>query len=182
MKLLSHLKLCVGMIFAGSLPAMYAVAVEPSPTHLVFASDPKFPSSEKSDSREDESAADTETRSRWLIDAQYSSIADFRTQSGGAAAVPVMINGNLTAFGRDSERSYIKAVLQNKLGNVYDYGLGNHDYDFNVATCSDCAAGSVDDLDTGEKCRTWTSLPGRQASRKPGTEAWRTPGILAMST
>jgi hypothetical protein len=177
MKLLSHLKLCAGMIFAGSLPAMYAVAVEPSPTHLVFASDPKFPSSEKSDSREDESAADTETRSRWLIDAQYSSIADFRTQSGGAAAVPVMINGNLTAFGRDSERSYIKAVLQNKLGNVYDYGLGNHDYDFNVATCSDCAAGSVDDL----KNRYWGKVPNMDlAARASGfTKTWY--GSLAYS-
>ncbi|MEJ5057964.1 MULTISPECIES: metallophosphoesterase family protein [unclassified Pseudomonas] len=176
MKLLNHLQL-VSLLLFGSLPALYAVAAEPSPTHLVFASDPKFPSGEKSDNHEEESAADTETRSRWLIDVQYSSIADFRTQSGGAAAVPVMINGNLTAFGRDSERSYIKAVLQNKLGNVYDYGLGNHDYDFNVANCASCAAGSVDDL----KDRYWGKVPNMDlATRASGlTKTWY--GSLAYS-
>ena len=88
-----------------------------------------------------------------------------------------MINGNLTAFGRDDQRAYIKAVLQNKLGNVYDYGLGNHDYDFNVASCSSCAAGSVDDL----KDRYWGKVRNMDlAARSSGfTKTWY--GSLAYS-
>ncbi|MFJ2365248.1 phosphoesterase [Pseudomonas sp. NPDC087697] len=176
MKLSNNCKLLTFLIVA-CVPAMYSTAADLQPQHLVFASDPKFPSSEKSDSREPESITDKEVRSRWLIDAQYSSIADFRSQSGGAAAVPVMINGNLTASGRDSERSYIHAVLQNKLSNLYDYGLGNHDYDFNVASCTSCAAGSINDL----KDRYWGKVENMDlAARASGlTKTWY--GSLAYS-
>ncbi|WP_237886708.1 metallophosphoesterase family protein [Pseudomonas sp. PGPR40] len=177
MKLSNHSTLLACLILAWSLPTLYAVAADLSPRYIVFASDPKFPSSEKSDNGEIESAANTEERSRWLINTQYSSIADFRTQSGGAATVPVMINGNLTASGLGSQRTYIRTVLQNKLDNVYDYGLGNHDYDLNVASCSSCAAGSVDDL----KDRYWGKLQNMDlAARASGfTKIWY--GSLAYS-
>lgn len=147
------------------------------PRHLVFASDPKFPSSEKSDGGEAHSTSDKEERSRWLIDAQYNSIADFRKQSGGASAVPVIINGNMTASGQPGERAYISTVLQNKLSNLYDYGLGNHDYDFNVGRCASCAAGSVDDL----KVRYWGKVANMDlAARASGlTKTWY--GSLAYS-
>ncbi|MFU2328541.1 metallophosphoesterase family protein [Pseudomonas sp. NFX98] len=158
-------------------PVMHSTANQFQPQHLVFASEPKFPSSEKSDKREPESSADKEARSRWLIDAQYSSIADFRNQSGGATAVPVMVNGNLTASGHNSERAYVHAVLQNKLNNLYDYGLGNHDYDFNVPGCPECAAGSIDDL----KNRYWGKVDTMDlATRASGlTQTWY--GSLAYS-
>lgn len=112
----------------------------------MFASNPNYPSSENSDKGQTESASDKEDRSRWLIDAQYTSIADLRNHFGGASAVPVMINGNMTASGESHQRSYIKAVLQNKLNNLYDYGLGRHDYDTSPSGCRECAAASVDDL------------------------------------
>lgn len=177
MKLLVHLKLLCCLLLGSISSALYAVAADPAPRHIIFASDPKFPSSEKSDNKEVESIADTETRSRWLIDAQYSSIAEFRTQSGGSATIPIMINGNLTAFGQDSQRSYIRAVLQDKLDNAYDYGLGSHDYDFNVASCANCAAGSVEDL----KARYWGKVPSMDlAARSSGfTKTWY--GSLAFS-
>lgn len=158
-------------------PAMHTTASDTSPRHLVFSSSPKFPSSEKSDNGEVESISNKEERSRWLIDAQYTSIADFRKQSGGASAVPVMINGNMTASGQPSERAYINAVLQNKLSNLYDYGLGNHDYDFNVANCAICAAGSIDGL----KDRYWGKVANMDlAARASGlTKTWY--GSLAYS-
>ncbi|WP_178122799.1 hypothetical protein [Pseudomonas sp. S34] len=143
----------------------------------MFAAEPKYPSSEKSDNKEHESAADKEARSLWLINAQYSSIADFRNQLGGAATVPVMINGNLTASGHPGERAYVHSVLQDKLNNLYDYGLGNHDYDFNVAACPDCAAGSVEDL----KNRYWGKVATMDLSARASvfTKTWY--GNLAYS-
>ena len=156
---------------------MPSTANDTSPRHLVFSSNPKFPSSEKSDNGEVESTSNKEERSRWLIDAQYTSIAEFRKQSGGASAVPVMINGNMTASGQPGERAYINAVLQNKLSNLYDYGLGNYDYDFNVANCASCAAGSVEDL----KDRYWGKVTNMDlAARASGlTKTWY--GSLAYS-
>jgi cytolysin (calcineurin-like family phosphatase) len=158
-------------------PVMYAMASQSQPQHLVFASEPKYPSSEKSDNKEHESAADKEARSKWLIDAQYNSIADFRNQLGGAAAIPVMINGNLTASGHPRERAYVHSVLQDKLNNLYDFGLGNHDYDFNVAGCPDCAAGSVDDL----KNRYWGKVATLDLAARASvfTKTWY--GSLAYS-
>ncbi|EJM91622.1 hypothetical protein PMI33_01249 [Pseudomonas sp. GM67] len=165
------------LILALSVTTTFSMASDFAPQHIVFASDPKFPSSEKSDNGESESTSSKEERSRWLIDAQYSSIADLRKQSGGASAVPVMINGNMTASGQPGERTYLNAVLQNKLSNLYDYGLGNHDYDFNVASCASCAAGSVDDL----KDRYWGKVANMDlAARASGlTKTWY--GSLAYS-
>ncbi|BBP60532.1 phosphoesterase [Pseudomonas sp. St316] len=81
-----------------------------------------------------------------------------------------MINGNLTRSGHASERAYIKAVLQNKLNNLYDYGLGRHDYDFNVDSCASCAAGSIDDL----KERYWGKVRNMDLSARAAglTKTW----------
>jgi cytolysin (calcineurin-like family phosphatase) len=152
------------------VPLGHSFAADATPKHIVFASTPKFPSSENSENGQTESTSDKENRSRWLIDAQYSSIAELRKQSGGASVVPVMINGNMTASGQSSERAYINAVLQNKLNNLYDYGLGNHDYDFNVSSCPSCAAGSINDL----KDRYWGKVANMDlAARASGrTKTW----------
>lgn len=170
-RLLSVLLLCC------CVPVSHSFAADVPPEHIVFAASPKYPSSEKSENGEPESRADTESRSRWLIEAQYASIAEFRGQSGGPGAVPVMINGNLTRSGHSSERGYIKTVLQNKLNNLYDYGLGNHDYDFNVESCASCAAASVDDL----KTRYWGKVPNMDLSARASglTKTWY--GSLAYS-
>jgi hypothetical protein len=144
MKISRRYDFLIFLVLAYGIPATHAIAENNKPQHLVFASNPNYPSSEKSDKGQTESASDKEDRSRWLIDAQYTSIADLRNQFGGASAVPVMINGNMTASGESHQRSYIKAVLQNKLNNLYDYGLGRHDYDTSPSGCRECAAASVD--------------------------------------
>ncbi|AKJ99746.1 phosphoesterase [Pseudomonas chlororaphis] len=170
MKKLTDLKLLSALLVLYGVPAAHSLAADVAPSAIVFAASPKYPSSEKSENGEAESASDTASRSRWLIDAQYTSIAEFRAQSGGPAAVPVMINGNLTRSGQASERSYIKTVLQNKLNNSYDYGLGNHDYDFNVESCASCAAGSVDDF----KERYWGKTRNMDLSARASglTKTW----------
>ncbi|QVW25163.1 phosphoesterase [Pseudomonas hormoni] len=176
MKTSNYIRLLLLLILTHA-PVMQSAASEIIPQHLVFASNPKFPSSEKSENGEVESTSEKEKRSRWLIDAQYTSIADFREQSGGASAIPVMINGNMTASGQSGERSYINAVLQNKLNNFYDYGLGNHDYDITITGCADCAAASIDDL----KNRYWGKAAYMDfAARASGqTKTWY--GSLAYS-
>jgi cytolysin (calcineurin-like family phosphatase) len=120
-------------------------AVEGMPLHMVFASDPQYPWTEKSDSGEPESAEDFEKRSKWLLDSQFSSIADFRMKHGAPSQVPLMINGDMTAFGHGWQRSYLESTLNKYFAGDYLYGLGNHDYQNNVDDCfsNSCAAGSI---------------------------------------
>ncbi|WP_439820998.1 metallophosphoesterase family protein [Pseudomonas sp. HLG18] len=122
-----------------------AHAVEGMPRHMVFASDTQYPWTDKTDSGEPESDADFEKRAKWLVDSQLGSIAEFRNAHGGQAAVPLMINGDMTAFGHGWQRSYMKSALQKYFKDDYLYGLGNHDYENNVDDCfsNSCAAGSV---------------------------------------
>lgn len=146
MRLLVVSKIIVFLAIANSMVAVQAFE-EDTPVNWVFASDPQYPWTDKSDSGEDESQGVKEERSAKLITQQYQSIAQFRQAQGGADAVPVMINGDMTAYGHSGERSYINKVLQKELGGRYDYGLGNHDYENNVDDCflNGCAAGSLDE-------------------------------------
>lgn len=122
-----------------------------SPRQLVFTSDPQFPWTENSDSGVEESASERDKRSRWLIETQYADVAAYRKNfNQHVERIPVMINGDMTAFGHGGQRSTIQSILEKQLGGVYDYGLGNHDYDNNIDDCSfpenNCAAGSISDL------------------------------------
>ncbi|MFL1524255.1 hypothetical protein [Pseudomonas sp. O230] len=99
------------LILTLAVTATSSMASDFAPRHIVFASNPKFPSTEKSEKGEVESASNKEERSRRLIDAQYTSIADFRKQSGGAAAVPVMINGKPLAPVTNTEQLYSTSQL-----------------------------------------------------------------------
>jgi len=120
-----------------------------TPTYMVFASDPQYPWTESSDDGREESSSDRDKRSKWLIETQYSDIASFRKNfSTDPAHIPVMINGDMTAFGHGGERSTTRSILDKQLGGIYDYGLGNHDYENNVDDCflNNCAAGSVVDF------------------------------------
>ncbi|MEO4013444.1 metallophosphoesterase family protein [Pseudomonas rossensis] len=127
------------------------VALAETPQHWVFASDSQYPWSDLTD--EGEPDPNKEARSKELIELQYSDIASFRSLNGGAHGIPVMINGDITAFGHGNERSYMRGVFEKKLLGLYDYGLGNHDYANNVNDCflNNCAAGSINDL----KARYW---------------------------
>jgi cytolysin (calcineurin-like family phosphatase) len=125
-----------------------SVAFAEAPQHMIFASDSQYPWSDLTDKGEQD--PNKEARSRELIELQYSDIASFRSLNGGAHRIPVMINGDITAFGHGGERSYMRGVFEKKLLGLYDYGLGNHDYANNVDDCflNNCAAGSINDLKT----------------------------------
>ncbi|PTT32482.1 phosphoesterase [Pseudomonas sp. HMWF021] len=129
------------------LLASMTYADEAMPQHMVFASDPQYPWTDKTDSREEESDADFEQRSKWLVESQFASIAEFRKYAGGQARVPLMINGDMTAFGHGWQRTYIQRALFKHFGEDFLYGLGNHDYENNVNDCfsESCAAGSIVD-------------------------------------
>ena len=120
-------------------------AIEGTPRHMVFASDPQYPWTDKTDSGEPEEDKVFEVRAKWTVDAQFASIADFRKNMGGQAQVPLMINGDMTAFGHGWQRDYIDNALKRHFGTDYLYGLGNHDYENNVDDCfsNNCAAGSI---------------------------------------
>lgn len=130
------------------MSALSASAADTTPLSWVFASDPQYPWTERSDNNQDESKSDKYANSRALLEAQYGNIADFRRVHGGAPAVPVMINGDMTAFGHSDERRFMSSFLPRILQNNYDYGLGNHDYQNNINDCflNNCAGGSLRDF------------------------------------
>ncbi|CAI8807996.1 Metallophos domain-containing protein [Pseudomonas jessenii] len=136
--------LLVATAFSLLCPLLLAVAATETPKHLVLVSDPQYPWSDLTD----EGLPGNDARAKELVELQYSDIADFRRRNGGASRIPVMINGDITAFGHGSERSYMKEVFERKLEGIYDYGLGNHDYANNVDDCflNNCAAGSIVEL------------------------------------
>lgn len=134
---------CLGICFLGAV--IPAHAAEGEPRHLVFASDTQYPWTDKTDDNKPESDEDFSARSKWLVETQLASIADFRTSNGSQSQVPLMINGDITAFGHGWQRSYMKSALTKYFGEDYLYGLGNHDYENNVDDCfsNSCAAGSI---------------------------------------
>lgn len=142
--------MCGLLVCVISIAAQAAESSYP-PNHLIFTSDPQFPWTESSDNGWEESSSDRDKLSRWLIETQYSDVANFRSNySQDPNRIPVMINGDMTAFGHGGERSTTKSILDKQLGGIYDYGLGNHDYENNINDCNfpenNCAAGSVVEL------------------------------------
>lgn len=141
-------KALLGALLCVVTGSAYSVQNDHLPNYLIFTSDPQYPWTESSDSGAEESSSEKEKRSQWLIETQYSDIANFRKNfSTDPARIPVMINGDMTAFGHAGQRTKLKALLAHALGDQYDYGLGNHDYENNVNDCSfpenNCAAGSI---------------------------------------
>jgi cytolysin (calcineurin-like family phosphatase) len=136
------------LAFAVMTPFAHSAPTTVSPMDMVFTSDPQYPWTEKTDAGETQTDSYRDSRSKWLIETQYDDIANFRQNFGGASRVPVMINGDITAYGHGWQRSVVKPILDSKLLGQYDYGLGNHDYENNVDDClfNNCAAGSVEDF------------------------------------
>jgi cytolysin (calcineurin-like family phosphatase) len=157
MFLTKRIRAVSGLLLCVAASTAYSAMSDYPPKHLIFTSDPQFPWTESSDNGWEESSSDRDRRSRWLIETQYSDVASFRSNhSTQPSHIPVMINGDMTAFGHGSERSTIKEILDKQLGGIYDYGLGNHDYENNVDDCflNSCAAGSIVDF----KERYWGKL------------------------
>lgn len=122
--------------------------VEPQPVaavshfNWVISSDPQFPRIKLGG----EGPTFDEQLSRQLISAQYNGINTYRNANGGAANVPVFINGDLTEFYHGNQAREIKSLMAT-LGPAVYYGLGNHDYDNNVDDCqyNGCARDAVRD-------------------------------------
>lgn len=108
---------------------------------------PSIPLDPYSDDDEDILASDNRKLSSELIEAQYKSIADFR-KAHPEQPVPVMINGDMTAYGHGWQRDYLYRTLDAHLSGDYYFGLGNHDYQNNVGNCANngCARDSLFDL------------------------------------
>lgn len=154
---------CFALLFV--TPFVSGITLAETPRHIVLASDSQYPWSDLTDNNQ--SDPNKEARSKELLELQYSDISSFRSLNGGASRIPVMINGDITAFGHGGERSYMKGVFEKKLEGLYDYGLGNHDYANNVDDCflNNCAAGSINDL----KDRYWGKAPSMDlAGRSEG--------------
>lgn len=100
----------------------------PTPRAFVFASDPQYPWTPASDLDLEQSASDRNKESEQLINEQYANIADYRASRGGMG-IPVMINGDMTAYGHGWQREVLYPILQNHLQDNYYFGLGNHDYE-----------------------------------------------------
>jgi len=135
-------------LLTGSLSLwLLSMAAHGAPSMLVFASDPQYPWTSYSDYKQDIPDKTNQQLSRELIEAQYKSIADLR-EAHPDQHVPVMINGDMTAYGHGWQRDYLYRTLDAHLGGDYYFGLGNHDYQNNVDKCTNngCARDSVFDL------------------------------------
>lgn len=108
---------------------------------FVVTADPQYPWTPHMDDEDVPKAADEHAYSRQLIEEQYDSINRF-TQDKEAWAV--FVNGDLTAFGHESEVEYMKGALKRLRLPVY-LGLGNHDYQNNANDCyfNNCMIRSV---------------------------------------
>ncbi|WP_312935176.1 metallophosphoesterase family protein [Pseudomonas sp.] len=102
-----------------------------TPRAFVFASDPQYPWTPASDDGLEQSNAARDLQSQALIKEQYSSIAEYRQHRGGVG-IPVMINGDMTAFGHGWQREFVHPTLKTLLNDNYYFGLGNHDYQNNI--------------------------------------------------
>ena len=176
------IKVLLCALLWGSAFSVYSAQDDYLPKHLIFTSDPQYPWTESSDFGWEESTSEKERRSQWLIQTQYSDVANFRNNVATRPdRVPVMINGDMTAFGHGGQRSTVKSILDKQLGGIYDYGLGNHDYENNVNDCSfpenNCAAGSINDF----KERYWSRVENIDLAARVESGAKVYYGSLAYS-
>ncbi|MDU8501103.1 metallophosphoesterase [Pseudomonas syringae] len=133
--------------------------------HIIFASDPQYPWSKHEKNIEDSlgvlprpqsqdvplqsRASVNEVSTEDLVRNQYNAIQKWRAGAmGGVANNPVIINGDMTAFGHGWQREFLYGTLDSTLSTNWYFGLGNHDYKNNVDDCQNkgCARDSMNDL------------------------------------
>lgn len=127
---------------------MKSFALVDSIRHFIVTSDPQYPWSDKTNK-----PGDTETDARRrqvseaLIKMQFSAIQRFRKERG--VPMPVIVNGDITAYGHGYELKKMKSLLATLDQPVY-IGLGNHDYENNVNNCGNngCARDMLHWLDS----------------------------------
>lgn len=148
---------------------------------MIVTSDPQYPWTPNIDAGKQppDSDAERDAMSRALIEEQYRSIAAYRAARPGQA-IPVFINGDITAFGHGWQRDVMERLLPILGENVY-LGLGNHDYENNVGDCArnGCARDSISDL--VRHVRKKDSVVSFDFSAHPGAFSRRYEGSLAYA-
>ncbi|PEX06324.1 hypothetical protein COD78_28310, partial [Bacillus cereus] len=122
---------------------------------LVITSDPQYPWTPKMDEPGGSNESEDEKKrvSENLIKEQYNNISSYIKSN---RACPVLINGDITAFGHPWQREKMEELLK-KINVRHFYGLGNHDIENNYNQCwqNQCTGDSlldyinhVDDIPT----------------------------------
>lgn len=118
---------------------------------MIVTSDPQYPWTERTDAGLPENDEERNRRSERLIREQYESIAAYRAARPGED-IPVIVNGDLTAYGHGWQRTKMDELL-GILGDNVHLGLGNHDYQNNIRQpdgngCynNGCARDSIEDI------------------------------------
>lgn len=102
---------------------------------FVVTSDPQYPWTDKTDNGQTESESEKKRRSEQLIREQYNSINEYTSQlTGMTEATPVLINGDLTAFGHPWQWDKMESLLGILKSPIF-MGLGNHDIENNIDDC-----------------------------------------------
>ncbi|MGE1128905.1 metallophosphoesterase [Bacillus wiedmannii] len=112
---------------------------------FVVTSDPQYPWTDKTDNGQTESESEKKRRSEEFIREQYNSINEYTSQlTGITETTPVLINGDLTAFGHPWQWDKMKSLLGILNSPIFP-GLGNHDIENNLDDCflNECARQSM---------------------------------------
>jgi Cytolysin, a secreted calcineurin-like phosphatase len=127
---------------------------------FVVTSDPQYPWTDKTDAGISENKEVQKERSEQLIRNQYNSINQYASQID--STVPVIINGDITAFGHDWQWKKMNELF-GVLNTPYYYGLGNHDIENNYNDCfrNRCVQYSLENL-----VKHVESIPHTQFDRK----------------
>lgn len=143
--------LLIVSLLSANLPVVSAQErLAPSPSGLVsdtgsfvVTSDPQYPWTDLTDLGIEDK--DKKKRSEQFIRNQYNSINEYSAQIN--STVPVLINGDITAYGHASEWSKMDQLLK-ILNGPYYYGLGNHDIENNHNDCfrNKCVQESLNNL------------------------------------
>lgn len=111
---------------------------------LVITSDPQYPWTPKMDEPGGSNESEDEKKriSEKLIIEQYNDINSYISSNGPS---PVLINGDITAYGHSWQRKKMKELCK-KIVVKHFYGLGNHDIENNLNDCyqNQCTRGSFE--------------------------------------
>ncbi len=125
-----------------------AAAPQAQKQHFVFISDTQYPWTEHSDNGTSESEEAKRRRSSQFITEQAQATQEYRAAMGGMDAVPLILNGDITAFGHGWQRDFMYGRPFQLYGRNFLPGLGNHDYGNNVNKCANngCARDMYNDM------------------------------------
>ncbi len=132
-----------GTTASAPLPAATSQPASSAGFYMIFASDPQWPWTAKTDNSETQSQSDKEKEATTLNENHVACMNSLANSLGSVKGV--IINGDLTAFGHAGELEKFKSIYSKVKVPLY-LGLGNHDYANNVDDCYEnvCANNMVE--------------------------------------